>query len=266
MYNFWWKCFLSLWAGILLLLLFFICLFIVSNISWIFSIRNIFRSNIVCFLCISFFHCIFNTLDTLSHLHCILLVMFLSIVPVHLPRFFIFRISLICFIFIAWLLFSSLEQFYFFLHFFSLLSWLSLNYLFISLLRTTIIFIKLVFKSLSCYSTVLKYSDLPHYNNWTLGVTYCLGFYFWYRCEYWCVCCTFVCICNLCIMYASRTWICMCISSREIFVVCIGAWLCLFLCVYMGFMSVYMCDVCLCSMYVYMYLFILVQFFIWKVK
>lgn len=85
-------------------------------------------------------------------------MMLVSIISVHLPRIAISKFPQFVFSVLFLFPFSVLKQFCF-LQLFDF-SWVSLRNLFICSLRTFIIFIKLVLRSFSCVSCVMKYWEL----------------------------------------------------------------------------------------------------------
>jgi hypothetical protein len=79
--------------------------------------------------------------DLLSSISSILLMMLVSEVPVHLPRFSIFRIPSVCyFLYCFYFHFRVLNGVIYFLHLF-VFSWISLKGLFVFSVRASIIFI-----------------------------------------------------------------------------------------------------------------------------
>ena len=94
---------LSLCAGHLLPLIFLLLLdlifFIVFQISWIFCVRKILDLTFS-LTDVSISHIISSTSVILSSISYIMLVMFIFVVPVHLPRFWISMILSVCISFI----------------------------------------------------------------------------------------------------------------------------------------------------------------------
>ena len=80
-----------------------------------------------------FFSIVFSTPEILSFISCILFVILVFVVPVHLPRFSISRIPLVCVFFITPIsVFKSWPIYFTCLIVFSWFSWVSLNDLLIS--------------------------------------------------------------------------------------------------------------------------------------
>ena len=75
-------------------------LFIVSQISWMFCVKNL-LDLMFSLTNESISSIVSSAPEILSSISCILLVILVSVVPVHLPRFSISRIPLVCVFFIT---------------------------------------------------------------------------------------------------------------------------------------------------------------------
>ena len=75
-------------------------LFIVSQISWMFCVKNLL--DLFCSIISEFISSVVSSAsEILSFISCILFVILVFVVPVHLPRFSISRIPLVCVFFIT---------------------------------------------------------------------------------------------------------------------------------------------------------------------
>ena len=121
---------------------------------------DLFQFSIFFARCMDFFNCSFMP-EILSSIYYILLVMFVSIVPVLFPRFSIFRITSVCVSFIAFIpIFSSWAVLLISSTCLAVFSFISLRALLTSSLNASIIFMRLDLRSSSCAWAVLDYPEL----------------------------------------------------------------------------------------------------------